>query len=62
MLCHMKLKRKTVKVNNLQESLVDHELSGGEVKGAVLAQLSVPVLTPRPAGWIQIQRRGRIYN
>lgn len=42
--------------NYLQKSLVHYQVSGGEVKGAVLAQLSIPVLTPRPVGWVQIER------
>ena len=37
----------------LQDSLLD-QLPPGDVKGAVLTQLSVPVLAPRPVGWVQI--------
>lgn len=42
--------------NYLQKSLVHYQVSSGEVKGAVLTQLSIPVLTPRPVGWVQIER------
>lgn len=48
----------TVLPSYLQESLVQYEVFSGEVEGAVLTQLSVPVLTPRPVGWVQIERLG----
>lgn len=40
--------------NYLQKSLVQYEVSSGEVKRAVLTQLSIPVLTPWSVGWVQI--------
>lgn len=37
----------------LQKSF-HYQVSRGEVKGAVLTQLSVPVLTPWPVGRVQV--------
>lgn len=43
----------------LQKSFVNYQVSGGEVKGAILAELSSPVLTPWAVGWVQVERLGK---
>lgn len=45
---------------HLQESFVYDQVSGGEVKGAILTELSIPVLTPWAVGWVQVERLGQL--
>lgn len=57
MLCHMsEWKHQIMKYSTcyLQKSLIHYEVSSGEVKRAVLTQLSIPVLTPWPVDRVQI--------
>lgn len=44
----------------LQKSLVHDQIFGGEVKRAILTQFSIPVLTPWPVAWVQIERLGKL--
>lgn len=48
------IKNYSVLPTYLQTARIHNEIPGGEVEGAILTQLSIPVLTPRPVGWVQI--------
>ena len=44
----------------LEKSALHDLVSRGEIEGTILTQLSVPVLTPKPVGRVQVERLGQL--
>lgn len=45
---------------HLQKSFAYYQVSVGEVKWAILTELSAPILTPWAVGWVQVERLGKL--